>query len=566
MDQTSAGEPPVQTLGNANTVPPKDVSQDVDPLYKAKIHVEVDGETCEALCDTGCQRSCISEKFILKHPNLFKNQIKPFKGKTVSIDGSKVNTLGIINIAFRINGRFMRANCRIVRNLVFDFVLGWDFFSRYNCSINPKDGYVSFENERVSFIRSSLEVSATHFALAEDVVVPAFSKMITSATYLLNPEEKVATTDTVQVEPLPGNSARVAVGRTLSKVTDGKFPVELLNPFSTPTLIKAEEVLGQVSFTTDAILACTTHPTDTILAYVQEPPPAAAKEFPEQKCDQPPSLPKPDKASDASAQAPEKARFNYATVAKDAEPFLDELKELLEQKHANTFSKGDLDWGRTDLVSYQANMRPGPPIAVPPYRATPQMQMEMDKIVHEMLANGLVSHSTSAFSAPVLLVPKKLGGWRFVTDFRKVNARCDRVVYPLPRIEDSLRKLKEPRYFSTMDLTKGFWQVPIKEEDRKFFAFSTGTMHVEYNVMPMGALNSSSTMQALMTLILRGLPPEHIICFLDDILVASSSMEEHLQHLDLVLSAIAKAGLKLNPKKCLFAQAEVTCLGHRLSR
>ena len=84
--------------------------------------------------------------------------------------------------------------------------------------------------------------------------------------------------------------------------------------------------------------------------------------------------------------------------------------------------------------------------------------------------------------------------------------------------------------------------------------------------MPMGALNSSATMQALMSLILRGLPFEHIICFLDDILVASSTMEEHISHLDMVLGAIKRAGLKLNPKKCLFAQESVSCLGHRLSR
>ena len=116
-----------------------------------------------------------------------------------------------------------------------------------------------------------------------------------------------------------------------------------------------------------------------------------------------------------------------------------------------------------------------------------------------------------------------------------------------------------------MDLQKGFWQVPIEPEDRKYFAFSTGTMHVEYNCMPMGALNSSATMQALMSLILRGLPMDHIICFLDDILVASSTMEDHILHLDL-LNAIARAKLKLNPKKCLFAQDNVSCLGHRLSR
>ena len=564
MDQTSAGEPEVHVLGNSNTQSNEKPPCDPDPLYKAKILVEVDKEECEALCDTGCQRTCISEKFILKHPNLFKNEVLPFLGKTVSIDGSKVQTLGIINIAFRIKGRHMRANCRIVRNLVYDFVLGWDFFSRHKCSINPGEGYVAFENERVDFIRSSLEVSSTHCALAQDTVIPAFSKVVTPATYYINPEDKIPTSDTVEVEPLPGNSARVAVGRTLSKVQDGHFPMELLNPFPTPILIKAHEVLGNVSFTTDAIVSSQTQVTGSVLAYVENPKPnLEANKHPT-----PTVIPPPPHlaAKDATPNPEEKPKFNYSTVAKDAGPYMDKLKELLEVKHVDTFSKSDRDFGRTDLVSYHAHMKPGPPICVPPYRATPQMQMEMDKIVHEMLANGLVSHSTSSFSAPVLLVPKKLGGWRFVTDFRKVNARCERVVYPLPRIEDSLRKLKEPKFFSTMDLQKGFWQVPIKEEDRKYFAFSTGTMHVEYNVMPMGALNSSSTMQALMSLILRGLPPEHVLCFLDDILVASSTMEEHLQHLDLVLGAIARAGLKLNSKKCLFAQEEVICLGHRLSR
>ena len=182
----------------------------------------------------------------------------------------------------------------------------------------------------------------------------------------------------------------------------------------------------------------------------------------------------------------------------------------------------DRDRGTTNLVQHHAHIKPGPPIAVPPYRTTPELQKEIDHIVYEMLADGLVSHSTSPYSAPVLLTKKKLGGWRFCTDFRKLNARCERYVYPLPRIEDSLQRLENPQFFSTMDLQKGFWQIPIAEEDRKYFAFSTGTMHVEYNVMPMGALNSSSTMQALMTLLIRGLPTEHII------------------HLDQVLSSLAR--------------------------
>ena len=117
--------------------------------WKAAISTDIDCETVPTLSDTGCTRTVISEKFVRRHPNLYKNHIKPHKGKTVSIDGSKVETLGIINVPFRINGRFLRMNARIVKNLVYDFVLGWDFFCKYKCSIHPSEGYLQYENERI---------------------------------------------------------------------------------------------------------------------------------------------------------------------------------------------------------------------------------------------------------------------------------------------------------------------------------------------------------------------------------------------------------------------------------
>ena len=91
-------------------------------------------------------------------------------------------------------------------------------------------------------------------------------------------------------------------------------------------------------------------------------------------------------------------------------------------------------------------------------------------------------------------------------------------------------------------------------------------MHLEYLVSPMGAKNSPSYLSSLMQLVLRGLPIQNIISYLDDILVADSTMEDHIKHLDQVLSALEKAKLKLNPSKCAFARDSVVCLGHKLSR
>ena len=467
-------------------------------------------------------------------------------------------------------------NCRIVRNLVYDFVLGWDFFNRYNCSIHPKQGYLQVENDRVDLIVNSVGISSSHFSLAEDVVIPPLSKMLTAATFYIDPADNITTTDIIEVEPLRQNSAKVAVGRSIARVDNGMFMVELLNPFETSLKISSEAVLGHVSFTTEEELKGCTEETDITLSYGGEDSGYESEEVAAHdtaptsshstKPAPSPSTKPPDKPKTTPLKD-EEYKLDYSTVAEDAKPRLEELKNLLEVKHADVFSKSERDRGKTDVCYYQANVKPGPPIVIPPYRTTPEMQKEADRQVHDMIADGLVSHSTSPYSAPILMVKKKAPGqWRLCTDFRKINARSERVVYPLPRIDDTLQKLQKPRFFSTMDLLKGFWQVPIAPQDRKFFAFSTGNLHVEYNVMPMGAINSTATMQALMALILRGLPAEHVICFLDDILIASDTFEDHLKHIDLVLSALGRAGLKLNPQKCLFAQAEVSCLGHRLSR
>ena len=370
-DQTLAGEEQVQTPSDDQDT----TTQDPDPQYKAKILVEVDGEQGPALCDTGCQRTCISEKFLLRHPKLYKNQVKPHLGKTVSIDGSRVTTIGVINIGFRINGRYMRMNCRIIRNLVYDFVLGWDFFSKYKCSLNPGEGCLSFENDKVNFLPNSIEVSGTHFSLTEDVVVPGHSKVITRASFLLNPADQVTTSDTVIVEPFVGNMAKVAVGRNISKVQNGCFPIELLNPFPTPILMKADELLGHVSFTTDEIIRDICQETGITLAFgcdsawgtptmpegmdANVPPPSGSAAAEEKNI----NPPNPDKG----------LKFNYSTVAEDAKPLLKELKTLLEVTHKATFSTDERDRGKTDLISHKAYIKPGPPIAVPPYRATPDM-------------------------------------------------------------------------------------------------------------------------------------------------------------------------------------------------
>ena len=160
---------------------------------------------------------------------------------------------------------------------------------------------------------------------------------------------------------------------------------------------------------------------------------------------------------------------------------------------------------------------------------------------------------------------KPSGGWRYCTDFRKLNSITEKVNFPLPHITDSLRRFKSPKVFSSLDLLKGYYHIEVAESQKRYFAFSDGRRHLEYNRLPMGCKNGGSSMQALSELIFRGFPPEFLLAYLDDIILATPTVESHLTLLEKVLTALRRAGLKLHPKKCLFAQKSISALGFILS-
>ena len=182
-----------------------------------------------------------------------------------------------------------------------------------------------------------------------------------------------------------------------------------------------------------------------------------------------------------------------------------------------------------------------------------------------MLQQGIVQPSTSPWSSPVVMVKKRDGTWRFCIDYRKLNAVTHQDAYPLPRIDETLDSLAGSTYFTTLDLAAGYWQVGIEECDKEKTAFSTRRGHFEFNVMPFGLTNAPATFQRLMECVLAGLTGEQCLIYLDDIIVFSSTFDEHLQRLANVFAALRGAGLKLKPSKCFFAQKEVHYLGHVIS-
>ena len=239
--------------------------------------------------------------------------------------------------------------------------------------------------------------------------------------------------------------------------------------------------------------------------------------------------------------------------------------ENLLLSHANIFALDNSELGCTGVVKHRIDTGESPPIYQSARRIPFALRGLVDDMVEDMLAQDIIQPSHSPWASPVVLVKKKDGSMRFCVDYRRLNSVTKRDVHPLPRIDDTLDVLSGARYFTTLDLASGYWQVAMDPNDREKTAFITHSGLFEFSVMPFGLCNAPATFQRLMETVLEGLARKQCFVYLDDILVISSTWEEHLQNLELVIERLKKAGLRLKPKKCAFARREVTYLGHVIS-
>lgn len=216
--------------------------------------------------------------------------------------------------------------------------------------------------------------------------------------------------------------------------------------------------------------------------------------------------------------------------------------------------------GRTNMVEHDIVLKEEAPVKRMSYRIPERLLVSLKKEVDLMLSLGIIERSKSEWCNPVVLVPKKDATIRFCIDFRYLNSVSKFDCYPTPRIDDMIERLGKARYLTTIDLCKGYWQVPLAEKSRELTAFRTPWGLYQFTVLPFGLHGAPATFQRLMDQVLFGCD-EYACAYLDDIVIYSATWEGHLKHLGEVLERLQSAGLTINPTKCVFAKPETEYLG-----
>ncbi|UYV68421.1 hypothetical protein LAZ67_5004283, partial [Cordylochernes scorpioides] len=240
-----------------------------------------------------------------------------------------------------------------------------------------------------------------------------------------------------------------------------------------------------------------------------------------------------------------------------------ELKELLEHNR-NVFSQHAIDLGKV-AIQHKIITKSEQPISLRPYRRPLKEYEEIAEQVKELLEHKLIRISDSPWAFPVVMVPKKDGNKRMCIDYRRLNEITLDDRQPLPHIQDMFDRLHGSRFFSTLDVAWGYWQIEMDPQSIQKTAFVTNDGHYEFLVMPFGLKNAASTFQRIIQHILGELLWKGTCSFQDDILVYTKTWQEHIELLSKVFDKLRQYNMKLKLSKCIFGRTEVKYLGHIIS-
>ena len=502
----------------------------VSPCNKRKtllVEANLNGVNKLCIVDTGASISLISKN---EWESLTSNEepLEPSDIVAEAANNSPVGILGKVNLSIEVNDAHKSNHEFYVANeMLSEVILGLDWLVNNQVVIDTANMLMKFPDSKCQSLLmfDAALKDPTVVVLSDDIEIPGRHEIVQTA-HIRNPiiSESI-------LEPNFDLAERgVLVASVLVKPKEQTVPIQIINPgVDTVKLYKGTNVgcLQQIDV----------EMVDPVL----------------------------DSGGNANLNRiseQNELQFDLESLKPEER---DQMSVLLKE-YQDIFATNLSEIGLTSQTEHKIETGDAAPIKQLPRRLPNALKPVVEEQVQEMLQNDVIEPSKSPWASPIVLVKKKDGTWRFCIDFRKLNEVTVKDAYPLPQVNDLIDTLSGHKYFTTLDLASGYWQVPMEEssQEKTAFVIPGGNIY-HFKRMPFGLSNAVPTFQRLMSNVLQGLLPNKCLVYLDDVLIVGHNFEEHLKNLKEVLTAIRKAGLKLKPTKCHFGQTSVKFLGFQIA-
>ena len=471
------------------------------------------------LFDTGSEVTLLNWNIFQTLPGCPK--LHPAKTQLVSANNSRLNMVGSTVLTFTLGTTEANQEVIIVKGLASQCIIGIDLMTSAGIQLELTSRKVIMPS------------ASTPLRSLKRCVIPPWSAVLIAT---IGPPRKNTDQDVI-VNPFSAE-APWAQETEVTKLTNGIVHLRLLNPSDLPLSIPRGTPLATLEplsfYETRSVNEIFIAPVGSNSSPLELPPHVLEK-------------------------IPLQTRPGY--------------RRLLQEFH-DIFSRHPDDVGKCDLLPQHIILKdPNKVASTPPYRIPHHLQEVALQYVDKLLRANVIRPSKSPFSSPLLLVKKPgvddptkplIERWRVVHDYRKVNLNTVVDSYPMHHIYDLIDKVSQARVWSVIDLSSGFFNQVLDENSRKYTAFGLpGVGHWEYTRSAQGLCNSPASFQRLLDQVIQGVPNCYV--YIDDLVVASASHEEHITDLRNVFSRLKKHNIKCRVNKLQIGSPKITYLGYDLS-
>ena len=515
------------------------------------------GSPCNILLDTGATISLVSTRIVYLLG--LEREIRPTRQLIAGLAKTIIPMRGEIDLPIQIGKSGITHTFVVSDNIDNEFLMGMDLMKYLRISIDIPNKTISLSNEKVPFSNKPLPISnRMKLRCNKTIVIPAKTAcFVQSKVPICNAKSNYEGI----VEPYHrlAETKGIFVTGTISYSSKNLVPVYCINPMPWDVTIYKNQLVAFIE---------PFQPFDNIK--------------------EPHVIRKASCFYDASMDIPRLASAEPVEVTrekgkwKDPEKLItqlridqinisdhhkNELKSLVKE-FSHCFSRDKHDLGCASFYEARLQLKKdATPKWVPTRQTSYKMQPIMEKYIEKLEKSGQISKCRfSMWNLPVFMILKSNGkSHRFLVDARALNSQVIKDNYELPRINNILDKMTESKYWSNFDLTSSFTQIGLQREARPFCAFTFNNKRYMFNRLIQGAINSSAEFSRCMSQLFSNTPFSSLCFFIDDLLMSSNTVEEHLRRLRFIFQRLEWGNLKCSPEKTKLMAREVTFVGHTLS-